>query len=480
MNKPININNYEQFAIDYMEGNLDEATKKAFEDFLKQNPTIKEEIEDLLDFKLSPEVELNFEDKLDLKKSGIEEISLCEYLCIADIEGTITSDEQAQLEEIFNENPELLKEYKQFIKTKLEVERTKYPSSKHELKQSEIEEISYIEYLFISKLEGTITNEESIELDKILNENPDLQKKYGDFSNLKLEPEVIENPIASDNLKMSEIEEVSYIEYLLIAKAEGTISNNENIELNNILSKNIKFNNDLEQYQNLKLEADKDIIYPNKGDLKHSNKATIRTIGTVISALAAMFIIFFGIKAFIGNNNPVSGNSCIVSTEKRFHREIIQIDNKENVNEIINETNDTYFQNNYNQVIVEENITDTTSTKNDEYFESNNYEQILAYEDFEEKEINLKLTQLKEHKRRYSDIPKSYVIPNEYEMIAEADKGNKAQKVVDFLVTTYNGLTENDVTMKVEIDEKNKCYGIEVNEKNYEICFADNKFLNKF
>lgn len=50
----ITIHTYESYALDYLEGNLSNDDKKAFEQFLADHPAIADEMKDLLDFTLEP------------------------------------------------------------------------------------------------------------------------------------------------------------------------------------------------------------------------------------------------------------------------------------------------------------------------------------------------------------------------------------------------------------------------------------------
>lgn len=399
MDNKININNYEEFALDYIDGNLDEITLKYFEEFLNKNPEIKNEIEDLGDFTIEAP-ENTFNDKFNLKKSGIKDVSYCEYLCISDIEGSITSAEKYELENIFSEKPELLNDYKQFIKAKLEVEQTDF-SSKYELKESGIETVSYLEYLFISQIEGTITEKEQTELNKILAKNSELVTEQKQFNKTNL--------ISNEN-----------------------------------------------------------IVFPNKINLKHSNVINFKTVGTVISLLAAILIIFIGVKTIFTNNSN-RANKCISSNDINFNRNIITIP-KDSV-EINNLGNN---HNQHNEVIVEQETIDTISNNTENQLEDFQYEDAIALEKPLEKNINLQLSKLDVNDVKFPiyQQPNQNYYP-EYKRTAKADKKIKTQDVVDFVVKQYNILTENDVTVKVDIDKKNKCYGIEINDKNYDFCLND-------
>ncbi len=69
----INRINYEQFAIDYLEGNLLGEDLREMEVFLSKNPDVKKELEEMELFYLEPEVGVVFEGKEALKKEVVLE-----------------------------------------------------------------------------------------------------------------------------------------------------------------------------------------------------------------------------------------------------------------------------------------------------------------------------------------------------------------------------------------------------------------------
>ncbi len=411
MKNKININNYEEFAIDYIEGNLDEATKMEFEYFLEQNPSIKHELEGISDVYVEPSNEV-YSNKQNLKHSEIEGISQFDYLCIAGIEGVISKQEKEELKFIFDQNNDFLKDYELYSKTKIKQDEVLYPNPKHELKESGIEHIPYLEYLMISKTEGTITTEQEEELTKISSNNPAVAKEMLIMSRTKLRP-------------------------------------------------------------------DNNIVFPNKKSLKRTQIVTIRNISTAVASIAAIFLIFIGIKAAFGDKTSDSAMICKNNSEYNFSRSLNESNNQ---NTHIEHQNDDYIydyqqQNEYLYAIEDQNNEDTANLNND-YEQYDEY--ILAEEEIESKEINLQLTKLKDHYRRFSSIPK----PNEYyysdnKVLAAQDDKTAGQKILDFVVTQYNNFTENDLELNVDIDKENKCYGIEINDKDYNICLDDIKLLKK-
>lgn len=67
----ININNYEEWMIDYIEGNLSAAQEKELNEFLVFHPELKAELELFSATKLQPDMHVVFADKNSLKKQPV-------------------------------------------------------------------------------------------------------------------------------------------------------------------------------------------------------------------------------------------------------------------------------------------------------------------------------------------------------------------------------------------------------------------------
>jgi hypothetical protein len=128
----IDRNNYEVYLIDYLDGNLDEATQLAVVEFLAKNPDIASEIEDLDEVILSPssEPKLNLES---IKKTDDDLVpptfeNLDEFL-VAAYEDDLNHDEKEDLQKLLNVSPKASKEFAYFEKTKLVADESiKYPN----------------------------------------------------------------------------------------------------------------------------------------------------------------------------------------------------------------------------------------------------------------------------------------------------------------------------------------------------------------
>lgn len=151
-NNTINIDNYELFFVDYLEGNLSLADETMLLAFLEENPFINEEFKVFLNSKLEPQ-SFEFNNKENLKKPAFSKNDITnefDYLCIASIENDITSNEQINLNslvESVNENRNTLSF---FLRTKLNPNTEIVYAHKSNLKRHTVFGISHRMVKFVS------------------------------------------------------------------------------------------------------------------------------------------------------------------------------------------------------------------------------------------------------------------------------------------------------------------------------------------
>ena len=117
----INRENYEEWMIDFVEGNLSPADEAEVRDFIELNPDVKEELEEFENIVLEPENIPSYEEKLSLKKSdpSIKGLNRNEYLFIKKTENLLTKAEQKEYETLLSVYPNAEKEQALYDKTVL-------------------------------------------------------------------------------------------------------------------------------------------------------------------------------------------------------------------------------------------------------------------------------------------------------------------------------------------------------------------------
>jgi hypothetical protein len=134
----INRNNYEEYFLDFLEGNLSPSENDLLMSFLNSNPDLKEELE-LLNELPEIRVEETFLEKSALKKSSSNVESNSDNfneLCIARIEGDLSKEECSEFDSFINENSKREKEFELFKLTKVKADHNIVYRNKQELKKS--------------------------------------------------------------------------------------------------------------------------------------------------------------------------------------------------------------------------------------------------------------------------------------------------------------------------------------------------------
>lgn len=121
---------YETWIVDYLDGNLDEDQVGKLFSFLKDNPDIMEEFNEL---QLLPNnaAGVEFHDKNSLKKS-VHQLSETQFeqLCVAHLENDISPEQQYELQEIVSADAERNKTFELISKTRLVPPPVTYPYKK--------------------------------------------------------------------------------------------------------------------------------------------------------------------------------------------------------------------------------------------------------------------------------------------------------------------------------------------------------------
>ncbi|WP_421921090.1 hypothetical protein [Marinifilum sp.] len=125
--------NYEEFFLDYLEGNLSDSETKKLEHFLSDHPDLKKELDAMCLLELQ-------EDKLELDKSSLKQIPFkldFDEFCIAKLEGDLERIEDQAFIYYLNNNLIEKSQYQQFEKTRLKANLEVLYPDRDELKRKD-------------------------------------------------------------------------------------------------------------------------------------------------------------------------------------------------------------------------------------------------------------------------------------------------------------------------------------------------------
>jgi hypothetical protein len=125
----INRHNYEEYFILYMDNELGIDERRMVEAFVSQHPDLKEELDLLLQYKLTPDTEIFFPGKEELiKVNGETPISITNYeeWLVLYIDNELNADKQKELEKFVAANPSIEKELAQLQRSKLQPEQIRF------------------------------------------------------------------------------------------------------------------------------------------------------------------------------------------------------------------------------------------------------------------------------------------------------------------------------------------------------------------
>jgi hypothetical protein len=190
----IDINNYEAFLLDYIEGNLSAEDAAELMLFLEANPALQVDLEGLQDIIVTPDEILPRTGQFEhLKKPETIDLAQFDELAVKVLEGEATQIEVEQLNEVVAAIPSFEKAWKAFQLTKLKAP-TIVLENKADFYRSMVPQKSFDE-LAVASLEGEITASDQVQLDLLIASSEENQKQWAAFqlTKLKASSEVFEN-----------------------------------------------------------------------------------------------------------------------------------------------------------------------------------------------------------------------------------------------------------------------------------------------
>lgn len=188
------------------------------------------------------------------------------------------------------------------------------------------------ESFFIDYLDGNLNNKQMADLELFLQQNPDLA---AELQEIEAVPFTADLPQASFEakalLKKSPIDDqMSYTDYLIVAKTEHEITANETRELNKLTAKQPQITNALAQSKQALLAPNHFVRFERKSHLK--KQATIlKTIWYSTIPLAAAVMLYVGVW-----NRPLRTETQLASIGNELFVKPITTNRVEEKNEISN------------------------------------------------------------------------------------------------------------------------------------------------
>lgn len=116
------IDDFNEYCIDKIEGNISADKEKLFDDYLKKNLEKQKEYNIFKQTKLYPDLSVAFDNKQELKKLNFNKDF--DRVCVANLENDLTLAEKSRFAKFLNENSQKQKEYNLFKKTILKSDKS--------------------------------------------------------------------------------------------------------------------------------------------------------------------------------------------------------------------------------------------------------------------------------------------------------------------------------------------------------------------
>lgn len=138
MSRIINIENYESFYLDFLEGNLNENDTTLLLAFLQENPSLKVDESEFDYFSSEESTQLDDFSKSVLKFQGFDQIidaENIEYFLVASVENQLSDKKVIELQQFLIKNPSFLVDLQVYRKTQLIADSSIVYSEKNKLKR---------------------------------------------------------------------------------------------------------------------------------------------------------------------------------------------------------------------------------------------------------------------------------------------------------------------------------------------------------
>ncbi|MGC9341633.1 MAG: anti-sigma factor family protein [Bacteroidales bacterium] len=176
------------------------------------------------------------------------------------------------------------------------------------------------EEFFLDYLDGNLSENEIIKLEKFLLEHPDLRKELEGMENMILPDDKTSFPVP-ENLKHIDLSlpvGEDNFDFYCIAYMEGDLNDNQKVEFEHYLEKNPGKKTELEIFSRAHLNPEKGINYTDKAKLKKSvfilYKRELRTAAAIAAGIALLLTFWF---TFMDQNPELNSFAVLDDKEKQ-------------------------------------------------------------------------------------------------------------------------------------------------------------------
>ena len=188
MSVDINISNYEEFLLSYIDGELNNEERAAVESFLQQHPAQAKELEVLKATILQPDKTLAFSDKEMLYRSTAITTENYETYLLSYIDGELNAAEQQALEAFLKKHPHLQQELDTWQATRLPSDEALQFDNKEMLyRHTGTLTLENYETYLLSYIDGELSAAEEQTLQAFLQQHPALQETLQLFRRTRLQ-----------------------------------------------------------------------------------------------------------------------------------------------------------------------------------------------------------------------------------------------------------------------------------------------------
>lgn len=301
-NKKINMSNYEDFFIAFVNNELDSETKKELAAFIKANPELEDDFELFKKTKVKADTSIKFDEKAAFfaidEETQIDENNFDSF-AIASLENDLSSKKQSELNEFVENNDSFKKELDLYSKTKVKADKSIVFDDKNKLKEIAIIAVgdfnkSNYQNAIISSLEGDLSDSEEKEFQEFLDRNPFVKEEYKAYSltYLKADKSIVFDDkeslkaIAQPQIKRKPLYLNSYFSVAASVAAIFVFAFIFNNRISSIYlpeGNNIALNKNTNKVDNEQFTSRPDISYAFIGDDNNESKTTNSSPDKVIS-----------------------------------------------------------------------------------------------------------------------------------------------------------------------------------------------------